>query len=72
MKFLTDFLVACTLALWLVAIATVSIQNVDSVSLQFLGLRSVALPFGILLAASVGIGAMATTVLSRLVLPRRR
>ena len=72
MRFLTDFLVALLVAAWLVAIATISIQNIDPVSLQFLGLRSIPLPFGILLAFSVGAGAIAAAVVPRLLFLYRR
>ncbi len=72
MRFLSDAIVALSFAAWLVTIATVSIQNIDPVSLQLLGFRTAPLPFGVLLAFSVGSGAIASVVLLRSFLPRRR
>ena len=65
MKSLTVGLISFVLALWVVAIATISIQNIfiansdgeqTLVSLHFLGQSSVQLPFGIVLAISVAVG----------------
>lgn len=65
MKSLATGLISFVLALWVVAIAAVSIQNIfitnvdgeqTLVALRFLGQTSVQLPFGIVLAISVATG----------------
>jgi lipopolysaccharide assembly protein A len=43
-------------ALWIVAIALLSVQNASLVSLKFLMWRSIDLPWGLVLAGGVGIG----------------
>jgi uncharacterized integral membrane protein len=43
-------------ALWIVAIALLSVQNASLVSLKFLMFRSIDLPWGLVLAGGVGIG----------------
>ena len=43
-------------ALWILAIALLSVQNASLVSLKFLMLRSIDLPWGLVLAGGVGIG----------------
>ena len=71
MKSLTTGLVSFVLAVWIVAIAAVSIQNIfivngdgeqTLVALHFLGQTSVQLPFGILLAISVALGMLAMAI----------
>jgi uncharacterized integral membrane protein len=44
------------LALLISAIAIISIQNIEIVSLKFLLWESVKLPFGVLLALAIGFG----------------
>lgn len=44
------------MAIWLGAIALISIQNITPISLKFLVFESIQLPMGILLAISVGVG----------------
>ena len=70
MRFLADLVVALLFAAWLVAIATVSVQNYELVALQFLNFSSIPFPFGVILAFSAGIGAISSTIALRLVLWR--
>lgn len=56
---LAVLIVAC----WVSAIAIVAVQNATLVTLQFLIWRSIALPFGVVLAFSVTAGAMVMAVL---------
>lgn len=58
-----NFLVALALATWVSAIALVSVQNATPVSLQFLMLRSVQIPIGLLLGFSASIGMVGTALL---------
>lgn len=53
-------------ALWVVAIAIVSVQNATPVSVQFLTFRSVELPVGVLLSFGVAGGMAITAVFLQL------
>lgn len=48
--------VSAIAAIWVVAIALLSVQNATPVSLQFLGFSSIQLPVGLVLASSTGLG----------------
>lgn len=50
-------------AIWIVAIAILSVQNATPVAIQFLGLQSITLPFGVVLSFCVAGGMLATIVL---------
>ena len=56
MKILTNFLSSLIVAGWLCAIAILSIQNIQAVSLKFLVWQSIQFPVGVLLAFCAGIG----------------
>ncbi|MCA1991779.1 MAG: LapA family protein [Coleofasciculus sp. S288] len=56
MKTFTSLLTSLIVAIWIGAIAILSIQNITPVSLKFLTLESIQLPVGLVLAFSVGIG----------------
>ena len=60
---MTRFLIILIVAVWVMAIAIVAAQNGTFVSLQFLWLRSVPLPFGLLLAFCAALGMIGTTIL---------
>ncbi|MCT7984881.1 LapA family protein [Laspinema sp. A4] len=66
---LIPILVSAIAAIWVVAIALLSVQNATPVSLQFLGFSSIQLPVGLVLAASTGLGmiggALVLSVLSK-------
>jgi uncharacterized integral membrane protein len=57
---MTKFLTTLILAFWVAAIAIIAVQNATPVSLNFFGLRSIAIPFGVLLAF-LGAGSMLLT-----------
>ena len=67
MKSLVVLLLSVVLACWIVAIAVISVQNAfiatpdgtTLASLRFLGRQSPQLPFGVILAAAVAMGALA-------------
>ena len=63
MKTFAHLLMMLIVAGWLGAIALFSIQNVTTVSLQFLGFASISLPIGLLLTLSAGIGMILGAVL---------
>lgn len=56
MRAIANFLTSLIFAVWLIAIATVSIQNIQPVSLKFLTFQSIEFPFGIVLTFSVVAG----------------
>lgn len=51
-------LIGLIMAVLVVAIAILSVQNATPVQLTFFGLQSIQMPVGVVLAASVAIGAM--------------
>jgi hypothetical protein len=53
---MVPLLASLILTAWLVAIAIISVQNFAPVSFEFLLFKSVEIPFGIVLAFSVGLG----------------
>ncbi|MEM6839853.1 MAG: DUF1049 domain-containing protein [Cyanobacteria bacterium P01_C01_bin.120] len=57
---------------WIVAIAILSVQNATPVTIKFLGLQSVALPFGVVLSFGVAGGLIVTAGLLLLLGGRRR
>ena len=56
MNSLTALLTAIIAAIWIGAIAILSIQNITAVSLKFLAFSSFQLPVGVLLAFSAAAG----------------
>lgn len=62
MKPLAHVLTSIVLAAWLAAIAILSIQNIQPISLKFLVFQTIQIPFGIVLAFSVGVGAIGAAI----------
>lgn len=58
-------------AVWVVAIAILSVQNATPVTIQFLGWQSIELPFGVVLGFCVA-GGMLVTALGLLLLGGKR
>lgn len=58
---MTRFFTSLVVAVWVSAIAIIAIQNATPVSLQFLGLRTVEIPIGLVLAFSASLGMIGTT-----------
>jgi uncharacterized integral membrane protein len=50
-------------AFWVVAIAILSVQNAEPVSLRFLTFRSIQIPVGLVLAFSAGVGIIGMALL---------
>lgn len=65
-KLLTNLLTSLIFAVWIGAIAILSIQNITPVSLRFLNIESIELPVGLVLAFSVGVGAIAAALVPAL------
>ena len=65
-KILVNFLISVIIAVWVVAIALISVQNATPVSSRFLVFQSIQIPFGLMLAFSVAVGLLITAVLQPL------
>ncbi|GJD21662.1 hypothetical protein RIVM261_066180 [Rivularia sp. IAM M-261] len=63
MKTIVNLLTSSLIAFWVIAIAIVAVQNAEPVSLRFLSYQSIQIPFGLLLAFSVGIGVISMALL---------
>ncbi|WP_193195140.1 LapA family protein [Nostoc sp. MG11] len=63
MKTLAPFLISLVVAIWVVAIAIISVQNATPVSLKFLTFQSIQIPAGLVLAFSAGFGLISMAVL---------
>jgi uncharacterized integral membrane protein len=63
---MTRFLTSLILAVWISAIALLAIQNATPVALQFLGLRTIEIPLGLVMAFAASIGMIGTAVLLNL------
>jgi uncharacterized integral membrane protein len=63
MKTISNVLSAGIIASWIAFFAIFSIQNITNVSLQFLGIRSINLPIGVLIAFMFGIGTVIGAIL---------
>lgn len=71
---MTRLVIVLLPAVWVVAIAIVAVQNATPVSLQFLGLQSIEMPFGVVLAFCAAGGMVVTAVILLLLgdLPGRK
>ncbi len=56
MRTIANLINSLIMAGWVGTIAIFSIQNIQAVSLQFLGFQSIPIPVGVLLAFFAGIG----------------
>ncbi|OUC16387.1 MAG: hypothetical protein B0A82_01945 [Alkalinema sp. CACIAM 70d] len=56
-------LLSTIVALWTIVIAVIALQNAEPVSLKFLGLESIQMPFGFVFALMVAIGMVGTALL---------
>ena len=54
MKNLIPILISLIVAIWVVAIAIISVQNATPVSLKFLTFQSIQIPLGLLMAFTAG------------------
>ncbi|MCF2147518.1 LapA family protein [Desmonostoc muscorum LEGE 12446] len=63
MKTLAPLLTIVVVAVWVVAIAIISVQNATPVSLKFLTFQSIQMPAGLVLAFSAVIGLIGTALL---------
>jgi len=61
-KIIPPVLMAIVLALWVSAIAILSVQNPSSISLKFLVFQSIRLPLGVMLGFTVAVGVIAGAI----------
>lgn len=66
MKSLASFLTSSVVAVWIVAISLLSMQNADPIRLKFLRYQTIQLPVGFVLAVSAGVGVVATSLMQPL------
>jgi uncharacterized integral membrane protein len=66
MKTVANLLTSLIIAFWVIAIAVISVQNAEPISLKFLSFQSIQIPFGLVLAFSAGIGIMSVAILKPL------
>ncbi|MEA5502973.1 LapA family protein [Halotia wernerae UHCC 0503] len=66
MKTLAPFLTSLVVAIWVVVIAIISVQNATPISLKFLTFQSIQIPVGLVLAFSAVVGLIGMAVLQPL------
>jgi uncharacterized integral membrane protein len=66
MKSLASFLTSSVVAVWIVAISILSMQNATPIRLKFLRYQTIQLPVGFVLAVSAGAGVVATALIQPL------
>lgn len=66
MKSFANLLISLIVAIWVVAIAILSVQNFEPVSLKFFTFQSIKIPVGIVLAFSAGVGLVGVAILQPL------
>ena len=66
MKTFANLLISIVVALWVVGIAILAVQNAEPVSLRFLTFESIQIPVGLVLAFSAGVGIIGVALLQPL------
>jgi len=66
MKSLASLLTSSVVAIWIVTISILSMQNADPIRLKFLRSQTIQLPVGFVLAVSAGVGVVATALIQPL------
>ena len=66
MKTLIPIFISLVVAIWVVAIAIISVQNATPVSLKFLTFQTIQIPVGLVLAFSAGVGLIGMALLQPL------
>lgn len=62
MRSFATLLTACIVAVWIGVIALIAIQNATPVTLRFLTLQTIEIPFGLVIAFSVMIGIIGSAI----------
>ncbi|MBE9208572.1 DUF1049 domain-containing protein [Nostoc sp. LEGE 06077] len=66
MKTIANLLISVVVAVWIMAIAIISVQNATPVALKFLSFQSIQIPVGLVLAFSAAFGVIGIAVLQPL------
>jgi uncharacterized integral membrane protein len=66
MKTFANLITSVVLAVWVIAIAIISVQNYTPVSLRFITFQSIQIPFGIIMAFCAALGMIGVTLLQPL------
>ncbi|WP_089093920.1 LapA family protein [Nodularia sp. NIES-3585] len=66
MKILIPIFISLVVAIWVVAIAIISVQNATPVSLKFLTFQTIQIPMGLVMAFSAGVGLIGMALLQPL------
>jgi len=66
MKTIANLLTSLIIAFWVIAIAVISVQNAEPISLKFLSFQSIQIPFGLVLAFGAGTGIMSVAIIKPL------
>jgi uncharacterized integral membrane protein len=66
MKTLTTLVISIIVALWVLGIAIISVQNAEPISLRFLTFRSIQMPFGLVLSFCAAFGIISMALLQPL------
>lgn len=66
MKRLLSLILPTIVAVWILVIAIVAMQNAEPVAIKFLVFESVSVPMGFVFAATVALGMMGTAILQPL------
>ncbi|MEH2281954.1 MAG: LapA family protein [Nostoc sp.] len=66
MKTLAPFFTSLVVAVWVIAIAIISVQNATPVSLKFLTFQSIQIPMGLVMAFSAVVGLIGMALLQPL------
>ncbi|MFB2934703.1 lipopolysaccharide assembly protein LapA domain-containing protein [Aerosakkonemataceae cyanobacterium BLCC-F154] len=64
MRSLSTLIICLILAVWMMAIAILSVQNATPVTLKFLAYESIRLPVGVVLAFSAAAGAIVGAIVA--------
>jgi len=64
MKSLTTLIISVILAVWIMTIAILSVQNASPITLKFLAYESIRLPVGVVLAFSAAAGAIGGAIVA--------
>ena len=66
MRSIANLVTSVVVACWVVAIAVISVQNAEPVSIKFLTFQSIQIPVGLVLAFSAGVGIIGMALLQPL------
>jgi uncharacterized integral membrane protein len=72
MNSLANLAAILLVGVWMLAIAIITVQNAQPLSIEFFGQKTVAMPFGLMLTGVTVIGMVGVGLLQPLLFPSRR